>query len=86
MPFWQTEVIVVGRVARVRPLAQGGWRVRLSETGGQLRAAEIRVESWIPLPPLGARIVLHGGIRYDDVHGWYAVDPVRSWRFIGYFR
>jgi hypothetical protein len=71
------HVIVVGRVIRVRPHA-GGWRIRLTETGGTLAAAEIR--SWdSPLPPIGARILIHGRLRYDEQHGWHTVDPVEEW-------
>jgi hypothetical protein len=79
MPFWRREVIVAGRVVRVRARADGGWRVRLADTGGALLAAEIRPLAGLALPRPGARILLRGGIRYDAVHAWYAVDPVEEW-------
>jgi hypothetical protein len=72
-------VTVFGRVVRVRARQGGGWRVRLTETGGALAAAEIRPSSCLPLPPRGARILLRGPIRYDRDHEWYAVDPVDAW-------
>ena len=71
---------VVGRVVRVRQRRDGGWRVRLAETGGALAAGEIHPLSALPLPPRGTRIVLRGRICYDTNHGWYVVDPVDSWR------
>ena len=79
MPFRRTDIFVAGRVVRVRARRDGGWRVRLADTGGALAAAEIRRSNPLPLPPRGSRIILRGGIRYDDVHGWYAVDPVEYW-------
>jgi len=54
-------------------------RETLTETGGALAAAEIRPSNPLPPPPVGARIVLRGALRYDDEHGWYAVDPVEIW-------
>lgn len=74
-----THVTVVARVGRVRRLHGGGWRLRLVDTGGTLAAAEIPSGSRIALPPAGARIVLHGRLRYDERHGWHTVDPVDSW-------
>jgi hypothetical protein len=82
MPFWKREVVVAGRVVRVRARAHGGWRVRLTETGGALMAAEISSSSGVALPRRGDVILLRGGIRYDDVHAWYAVDPVEEWRTV----
>jgi hypothetical protein len=74
-----TRVTVVGRVVRVRSLRDGGWRLRLAETGGALAAAEIRPPNLLPLPKRGRRILIRGRIRYDADHGWYAVDPVDAW-------
>jgi hypothetical protein len=73
------QITVVGRVVRVRRHG-GGWRVRLTETGGTLAAAEIRRSSRIALPNVGARILIHGRLRYDELHGWHTVDPVEAWR------
>jgi hypothetical protein len=73
------HVTVVGRVARVRRNS-GGWRVRLTDTGGTLAAAEFRPFSHVVLPRVGARIIIHGRLRYDDQHGWYTIDPVEAWR------
>ena len=83
MRAWQLKVTVAGRVARVRARRAGGWRVRLTETGGALGAAEIRPWNPLPLPPPGARIILRGRVRYDDEHGWYVVDPVEDWHDAG---
>jgi hypothetical protein len=74
-----TRVTVIGRVVRVRCRRDGGWRVRLAETGGALAAAEIRPPQTLPLPRRGTRILLRGRIRYNHDHGWYAVDPVDAW-------
>lgn len=71
--------ILVGRVIRVRPRADGGWRIRLAETGGALAAAEIPPSRPLPLPPVGARILMRGRLRYDEAHAWYAVDPLDAW-------
>lgn len=71
---------VAGRVVRVRLRLDGGWRVRLADTGGSLAAGEIRLSNPLPLPRRGTRILLSGRVRYDDEHGWYAVDPVDAWR------
>lgn len=79
MSDWQTHVTVAGRVVRVRALPGGGWRVRLADTGGALAAAEIRPSNPMPPPPVGALIVLHGRIRYDEEHDWYVVDPLEEW-------
>jgi hypothetical protein len=76
---WQLGVTVAGRVVRVRARRGGGWRVRLADTGGALAAVEIRPSNPLPLPPIGARIVVRGRLLYDEVHGWYAVDPVVEW-------
>lgn len=54
--------------------------MRLTDTGGALGAAEIRLSNPVPVPPRGARILISGDLRYDDEHGWYAVDPVEAWR------
>ena len=70
---------MAGRVVRIRSRADGGWRVRLADTGGALAAAEFRPFRSIPLPPIGAWIVVSGPIRYDAQHGWYTVDPVEMW-------
>ena len=75
--------IVAGRVVRVRARRGGGWRVRLTETGGALAAAEIRLSNPMPLPPRSAYIVIRGSVRYDQEHGWYAIDPVESWVPLG---
>ena len=80
MHSWHLGITVVGRVIRVRPRLDGGWRVRLADTGGALAAAEIRVSNPLALPQVGTRIALRGTLRYDKVHGWYAVDPVVGWR------
>lgn len=74
-----THVTVVARVGRVRRLHGGGWRLRLIETGGTLSAAEIPPASPMRLPRVGARIVIHGRLRYDERHGWHTVDPVDLW-------
>jgi len=79
MRAWRTYVIVVGRVVRVRSRGPGGWRLRLAETGGALAAAEIRPWHPLPLPPLGARILIRGFLWYDQEHRWYVVDPVEHW-------
>ncbi len=71
--------ILVGRVIRLRPRADGGWRIRLAETGGALAAAEIPPFCPLPLPPVGARILMRGRLRYDEAHAWYAVDPLDAW-------
>jgi hypothetical protein len=79
MSSWRTHVTVAGRVVRVRARHGGGWRVRLADTGGALAAAEIHPSNPMPLPPVGALIVLHGHIRYDEEHSWYVVDPLEEW-------
>jgi len=79
MSAWRIHISVAGRVVRVRALRGGGWRVRLAETGGALAAAEIRPSNPLPPPPVGARIVLRGRIRFDEEHGWYVVDPLEAW-------
>jgi hypothetical protein len=79
MRAWRTYVTVVGRVVRVRSCCPGGWRLRLADTGGALAAAEIRPSHPLPLPPLGAHIILRGSLRYDEEHRWYVVDPVEQW-------
>ncbi len=79
-PVSTQSLIVMGRVVRVRSRHNGGWRVRLSDTGGGLAAAEIGPLTDLPLPRRGARILICGRISYDAVHGWYAVDPVEGWR------
>jgi hypothetical protein len=66
-------------VVRVRAIEGGAWRVRLADTGGALAVAEIRPSNPLPLPPIGAHIVLRGQLRFDKEHGWYAVDPVEEW-------
>ena len=66
------------RVVRVRA-RDGGWRLRLADTGGGLAAAEIRPYRLLPPPSRGARIVIRGPVRYDPEHGWYAIDPVDAW-------
>ena len=77
--LWTQGLTVTGRVVRVRLGQDGGWRVRLTETGGALAAAEIRPTKLLPLPRRGARILIRGRISYNPVHGWYAVDPVEAW-------
>ena len=79
MRAMRTYVTVVGRVVRVRTRWGGGWRLRLSDTGGALAAAEIRLSHPLPLPPVGARIIIRGSLRYDEEHRWYVVDPVEQW-------
>jgi len=79
MSAWRTHVTVAGRVVRVRLRQDGSWRVRLADTGGALAAAEFRTSHPLPLPPVGAHIVLRGRLRYDEQHGWYVVDPVEEW-------
>jgi hypothetical protein len=69
----------MGRVVRVRSTADGGWRIRLAETGGALAAGEIRPSHPLPLPRVGSRILLRGTLQYDERHDWYAVDPVEMW-------
>ena len=73
-------LIVSGRVLRIRRRQGGGWRVRLTDTGGALSAAEIRPWYPLPLPPRGARIILRGSVHYDAEHGWYVVDPLELWK------
>jgi hypothetical protein len=73
-----TRVTVYGRVMRVRA-RDGGWRVRLADTGGALGAAEIRPSNLLPPPRRGTRILVRGRICYDATHGWYAIDPVDAW-------
>ena len=77
--IWTQGLTVRGRVVRVRSGPDGGWRVRLVDTGGALAAAEIRPSNPLPVPPRGARILIRGRISYNPVHGWYAVDPVEAW-------
>jgi hypothetical protein len=72
-------LIVSGRVLRIRRRGGGGWRVRLTDTGGRLAAAEIRTAHPLLLPPVGARILVRGCIRFDEEHEWYSVDPVEAW-------
>ncbi len=74
----RTHVTVTGRVVRVRSLQDGGWRIRLADTGGALAAAEFGPSNRLPLPPVGAHIILRGRLRYDELHGWYVVDPVEE--------
>ena len=64
---------------RVRPGHDGGWRIRLADTGGALEVGEIRPTIPLRPPRVGARILLRGAIRYDSEHRWYAVDPVENW-------
>ena len=74
-----TRATVAGRVVRVRLRRNGGWRIRLTETGGALAAGEIRPSHPLPLPRVGARILLRGALHYDEEHRWYAIDPVELW-------
>ena len=81
MPAGERHVFTVaGRVVRVRSRRGGGWRVRLADTGGALAAAEIRPSNPMPLPPIGALIIIRGRLRYDAEHAWYSVDPVEEWK------
>jgi hypothetical protein len=73
------HALVTGRVVRVRARLDGGWRIRLAETGGALAAAEIRLSNPVPLPRVGSYIQLRGALRYDEQHAWYAIDPVEAW-------
>ena len=73
------HIVVVGRVVRIRRHGES-CRVRLTDTGGTLAAAEIRRSSRVALPPLGARILIRGRLRYDETHRWHTVDPVEDWR------
>jgi hypothetical protein len=73
------RVIISGRVMRVRAGRGGGWRVRLTDTGGRLAAAEIRPSCPLAPPPVGIRVIVRGSIRFDEAHDWYAVDPVEEW-------
>jgi hypothetical protein len=73
------RVTVSGRVLRVRSHRDGHWRIRLTDTGGALAAGEIRPSHPMPLPRVGAHILLRGVLRYDEEHSWYAVDPVEIW-------
>jgi hypothetical protein len=75
----RTQLTLAGRVVRVRLRRDGGWRVRLADTGGALAAAEFRSTHRGELPRIGAWIVVYGPVRYDDEHEWYAVDPVEHW-------
>jgi hypothetical protein len=75
----RTCITVAGRVVRVRALGDGGWRIRLADTGGALAVGEIRPSNPLPLPRAGAHILLRGALRYDEAHNWYAVDPVETW-------
>jgi hypothetical protein len=79
MRGWRPYVTVVGRVVRVRSRGPGGWRLRLADTGGALAAADIRPSHPLPLPPVGAHIIIRGSLRYDEEHRWYIVDPVEHW-------
>lgn len=74
-----TRATVAGRVVRVRPRRDGSCRIRLSDTGGALAAGEIRPSHPLPLPRVGARIILRGTLQYDREHRWYAVDPIEIW-------
>lgn len=76
------RVVVAGRVVRVRAREDGGWRVRLADTGGALAAAEFRRSHPQWLPPVGAFVVVAGCLLYDRDHRWYAVDPVEEWRAV----
>ena len=53
--------------------------MRLTDTGGRLAAAEIRPAHPLSPPPVGARVVIRGRIRFDEEHSWYAIDPVEEW-------
>ena len=74
-----TRATVTGRVVRVRSCRDGSWRIRLADTGGALAAGEIRPSNPLPLPRVGARILLRGVLRYDEEHRWYVIDPVEIW-------
>ncbi len=74
-----TRVTVAGRVVRVRSRRNGSWRIRLTDTGGALAAGEIRPSHPLPLPRVGACILLLGALHYDEEHRWYAIDPVEIW-------
>jgi hypothetical protein len=73
------RVTVTGRVVRVRSRANGGWRIHLAHTGGALAVGDISPSNPLPLPRVGACILLRGALRYDDEHRWYAIDPVDAW-------
>src|SRR5262249_45424578 len=75
----RTCATVTGRVVRVRACRGGGWRIRLADTGGALASARIQPSNPLPLPRIGARIVLRGALHYDNDQRWYVVDPVEIW-------
>jgi len=75
----RTYATVTGRVVGVRPCRGGGWRIRLADTGGALAVARIRPSNPLPLPRVGARVLLRGTLHYENEHRWYAVDPVEVW-------
>lgn len=75
----EPRLTVSGRVVRVRLRHDGGWRIRLAETGGALAAAEIPPSKSLSPPRPGARILIRGRICYNPVHEWYTVDPVEAW-------
>jgi len=79
MTAGHAHLSVIGRVVRVRSHRDGGWRVRLSDTGGALAAAEFRPSNPLPLPRVGACIIVRGRLRFDEEHAWYVVDPVEEW-------
>ena len=54
-------------------------RARDAERAGVLAVGEIRPFIPLPIPRIGARILLIGALCYDEEHGWYTVDPVEIW-------
>jgi len=73
------RVTVTGRVVRLRLRPDGGWRIHLAQTGGALAVGDIGPSNPLPLPRVGACILLRGALRYDETHRWYAIDPVDAW-------
>ena len=68
------QVTVVGRVVRVRRNS-GGWRVRLTDTGGTLAAAEIRHFSRVQLHPWEHGSSFMAGSA-TTINTYCTVDPV----------
>jgi hypothetical protein len=39
----------------------------------------VTVVGRLALPRVGARILIHGRLHYDEGHRWHTVDPVEAW-------